>query len=139
MPPRPRVLAVATALLAIVALAPAVQAAPKMYSGSLVLHAFANDTTKETELNNMMKREEMRNLHKRVKRDLKDDYRSNVYFVEVPNDNLPPRQSKQWSQVREAEAMYREILKYSETHYSMAQQTPFGSGARAAGTARPVQ
>ena len=41
----PRKHAAAAALLACVALAHAAQAAPKMYSGSLVLHAFANDTT----------------------------------------------------------------------------------------------
>jgi len=45
MSPRFSWAATAVALLGIVALAPAVQAAPKMYSGSLVLHAFANDAT----------------------------------------------------------------------------------------------
>lgn len=80
----------------------------------------------------MIKWEAMRNLHKNVKRDLKDDYRSNVYFVKVPTDKLPPRQSKEWGQVREVNAMYNEILNYSESYYSMAQKTPFGSGPRAA-------
>jgi hypothetical protein len=45
MPPRLNSFAAAAALLGLVACAPSAHAAPKLYSGSLVLHAFANDTT----------------------------------------------------------------------------------------------
>jgi hypothetical protein len=48
MPPHYRSVAPFAAVLGILVLASDLQAAPKMYSASLILHDFANDTTSGT-------------------------------------------------------------------------------------------
>ena len=69
-------------------------------------------------------------MYSQIKQDLSHHQQSSVYYIEVPADGKPPKQSKEWKEVRAAELVHNHLLKHSEEHYRLAQTTPFGKSDR---------
>ena len=84
----------------------------------------------EQAITNMASREKTKRTYSRIKRDLSQNQRSSVYYIEVPADGKPPKQSNAWKEVRASEEVHAQILKHSEEHYRLAQSTPFGKSQR---------
>ena len=92
--------------------------------------AHDSNITVEQATVNLASREKSKRMYSRIKRDLSQNQRSSVYYIEVPADGKPPKQSKQWKEVRAAESVHHHLLKHSEEHYRLAQPTPFGKTDR---------
>ena len=84
----------------------------------------------EQAITNMASREKTKRMYSRIKRDLSHNQRSSVYYIEVPADGKPPKQSAVWKEVRASDEVHAQILKHSEEHYRLAQSTPFGNSPR---------
>ena len=89
-----------------------------------------NNISVEQATVNLASREKSKRVYSRIKRDLSHNQRSSVYYIEVPADGKPPKESKQWKEVRTAESVHHHLLRHSEEHYHLAQTTPFGKTDR---------
>ena len=79
---------------------------------------------------NIAAKESSKRVYQNIARDLSNKKRSSVYFIEVPADNKPPKQSSAWKEIREADSIHSHLLRHSEEHYRLAQNTPFGKTDR---------
>ena len=75
----------------------------------------------EQAITNMASREKTKRTYSRIKRDLAHNQWSSVYYIEVPADGKPPKQSALWKEVRASAKVHNQILKHSEEHYRLAQ------------------
>ena len=90
-----------------------------------------NNTTKEQEMKQLIAHEQSKNIYRRIAREMKAMTRSAVYFIDIPADGRPPRESLEWKEIRDADEVHSKLLEQSEEHYRLAQNTPFGNTERA--------
>ncbi len=75
----------------------------------------------------ILKAEAIKTIYKKLRSYLRPREHNRISHIQVPSDGLPPKQSKQWSDIHEPAEIEEKLLDRNEEHFRQA-TGPFTKG-----------